>query len=244
VTSPDLFLTLGMALSVFIGALAQRATGMGFALLASPFLVLVLGPLQGVLVVNAASVLATALILTQVWRDVDRSRFLVPMGVVGIVPGTIAVALLPSAPLTIAISVLVLIGLGLTVMLGQRSIPSSPALAATGGFASGFMGVTAGVSGPGVVVYARATGWEHRSFAATAQLQGLVLGIVSLLAKWSLPTLSGPGWVALLIALGGGLAVGDLLSRRIDGNAAMRVVVVIAFAGAIGALVQGVLALA
>jgi hypothetical protein len=38
--------------------------------------------------------------------------------------------------------------------------------------------------------------------------------------------------------------VGDLLSRRIDGNAAMRVVVVIAFAGAIGALVQGVLALA
>jgi uncharacterized membrane protein YfcA len=235
-----------MALSVFIGALAQRATGMGFALLASPFLVLVLGPLQGVLVVNAASVLATALILTQVWRDVDRSRakFLVPMGVVGIVPGTIAVALLPSAPLTIAISVLVLIGLGLTVMLGQRSIPSSPALAATGGFASGFMGVTAGVSGPGVVVYARATGWEHRSFAATAQLQGLVLGIVSLLAKWSLPTLSGPGWVALLIALGGGLAVGDLLSRRIDGNAAMRVVVVIAFAGAIGALVQGVLALA
>ncbi|MGO1354328.1 MAG: sulfite exporter TauE/SafE family protein, partial [Brachybacterium tyrofermentans] len=64
---PGLLLTLGVALSVFIGAISQRATGMGFALLSAPFLVLVLGPLQGILAVNAASVLANSLILVQVW---------------------------------------------------------------------------------------------------------------------------------------------------------------------------------
>ena len=68
---PGLLLTLGMALSVCIGAVSQRATGMGFALLSAPFLVLVLGPLQGILAVNAASVLANSLILVQVWRDVE-----------------------------------------------------------------------------------------------------------------------------------------------------------------------------
>ena len=241
---PGLLLTLGMALSVFLGAVSQRATGMGFALLSAPFLVLVLGPLQGILAVNAASVLANSLILVQVWRDVDwpRAKLLVPMGVVGVLPGAIAVELLPEAPLTIVVSLLVVLGLGVTILLRGRTVPPSAALGASGGFASGFMGVTAGVAGPGVVVYARATGWEHRHFAATAQLHGLVLGIVSLAAKRALPSFEPSGWIALLVALLVGLLVGDRLSRRIDGASAMRVVVLIAMAGALLALGRGVLA--
>ena len=98
----DPLLVLAMAASTFVGALAQRSTGMGFALLSAPFLVLVLGPLQGILVVNAASCVASALILVQVWRDIEWSRaaVLVPMGALGVIPGAVAVALLPEAPLT------------------------------------------------------------------------------------------------------------------------------------------------
>lgn len=240
-----MLLMLGTAVSVFVGAAAQRTTGMGFALLSSPFLVLLLGPLEGILAVNAAACVTNSLILVKVWRDIDwpRAKVLVPMGVVGVVPGALAVGLLPEAPLTIVISLLVILGLAMTVLMRGHPLPPSFALGATGGLASGFMNVTAGVGGPGVVVYARATGWEHRWFAATVQLHGLVLGIVSLVAKRALPSFEPSEWVTLLIALLAGLVVGDRVARRVDGEGAMRVVVVIAMSGAVLALGRGLLAL-
>lgn len=242
---PGPLLLLGVSLSTFVGALSQRATGMGFALLSAPFLVLVLGPLDGILAVNAAGCMVNSLILMQVWRDIDwpRARVLVPMGVVGVVPGAVAVALLPEAHLTIVVGLLVVLGLTATMAMRGRTVPPSAALGAAGGFASGVMNVTAGVGGPGVVVYARATGWEHHRFAATVQLHGLVLGIVSLVAKGGLPSLAPAGWTALLAPLLLGLLAGDRLVRRVDGSSLMRAVMVIAMIGALLALGRGVLAL-
>ena len=241
-TEAGTLVLLGLAAATFVGAVAQRSTGMGFALLASPFLTLVLGPFEGILVANVCGTVASLLNLTQVWRDVDwrRAAILVPMGVVGVVPGAIAVLLLPTAPLMIGVSAVVIIGLGLTMMLRGRTLPSSKALAATGGLASGFMNVTAGVGGPGVVVYARATGWPHHRFAATAQLHFLALGITSLAAKQALPTLPAIGWAALLVSLILGLLVGNRLATKIEPALAMRLVMSVAMAGAILALGRGI----
>lgn len=241
-TEAGTLVLLGLAAATFVGAVAQRSTGMGFALLASPFLTLVLGPFEGILVANVCGTVASLLNLTQVWRDVDwrRAAILVPMGVVGVVPGAIAVLLLPTAPLMIGVSAVVIIGLGLTMMLRGRTLPSSKALAATGGLASGFMNVTAGVGGPGVVVYARATGWPHHRFAATAQLHFLALGITSLAAKQALPTLPAIGWAALLMSLILGLLVGNRLATKIEPALAMRLVMSVAMAGAILALGRGI----
>ncbi|MFC0673268.1 sulfite exporter TauE/SafE family protein [Brachybacterium hainanense] len=244
-SEPSLPLIFGMALCTVVGAAAQRATGMGFALLASPFLVLVLGPFQGILVINVAGVIASSIVLLQVGRDVDwpRAAVIVPMGVIGVIPGAIAVDLLPGGPLAVVVSLIVILGLAGTMLLRGRTLPHSPALGAAGGLASGFMSVTAGVGGPGVVVYARATGWEHRHFAATAQLVGVTMGIVSLAAKRSLPSLGAAGWTALLLAIGAGLLVGNVAARRIDEQAAMRAVMVIAMIGALLALGQGIMRL-
>lgn len=244
-TEAGTLVLLGLAAATFVGAVAQRSTGMGFALLASPFLTLVLGPFEGILVANVCGTVASLLNLTQVWRDVDwrRAAILVPMGVVGVVPGAIAVLLLPTAPLMIGVSAVVIIGLGLTMMLRGRTLPSSKALAATGGLASGFMNVTAGVGGPGVVVYARATGWPHHRFAATAQLHFLALGITSLAAKQALPTLPAIGWAALLVSLILGLLVGNRLATKIEPALAMRLVMSVAMAGAILALGRGITSL-
>lgn len=244
-TEAGTLVLLGLATATFVGAVAQRSTGMGFALLASPFLTLVLGPFEGILVANVCGTVASLLNLTQVWRDVDwrRAAILVPMGVVGVVPGAIAVLLLPTAPLMIGVSAVVIIGLGLTMMLRGRTLPSSKALAATGGLASGFMNVTAGVGGPGVVVYARATGWPHHRFAATAQLHFLALGITSLAAKQALPTLPAIGWAALLVSLILGLLVGNRLATKIEPALAMRLVMSVAMAGAILALGRGITSL-
>ncbi len=242
-SDPGLLVLVGLATATFVGAVAQRSTGMGFALLASPFLTLVLGAFEGILVANVCGTVASALNLSQIWRDVDgrRALVLVPMGVLGVIPGAIAVLIAPQAPLMVGVSLVVIVGLALTMLLRGRTLPNSRALAAAGGLASGFMNVTAGVGGPGVVIYARATAWPHRHFAATAQLQFFTLGIVSLTAKQALPTLPVLGWVVLGASMLGGLLVGNRLSTRLDPALAMRLVMIVAMTGAAVALLRGVI---
>ncbi|MDO5663354.1 MAG: sulfite exporter TauE/SafE family protein [Brachybacterium sp.] len=241
-TDPGLLALLSLAAATFVGAVVQRSTGMGFALLASPFLMLVLGPFEGILVANLCGSASSALNLTQMWRDIDwrRAVVLVPMGVVGVLPGAIAVLLLPPGPLMIGVSLVVILGLTLTLGLRGRRLPNSRALSATGGLASGFMTVSAGVGGPGVAIYAHATNWSHRPFAATAQLHFCALGIASLIAKWSVPSLSAPGWATLAAALLGGLLVGNILAPRISPSAAMTFVMAVAVGGSLLALARGV----
>ncbi len=55
--------------------MAQRITGMGFALVAAPSLILVVGGFAGVLVVNVCAALTSAAILTRLWREVDWARW-------------------------------------------------------------------------------------------------------------------------------------------------------------------------
>lgn len=237
---------LGLAaLAVLAGAVAVRTTGMGFALLSSPFLVMALGPFEGILVTNVCGIVAALLNLTAVHADLDwrRAASVIPAGVVGTVPGALLVLWLPPAVLAISISLLVLIGLLFTLASRRLQVPNSPWVGVGGGFASGLMNVTAGVGGPGLVVYALATQWEHRRFAATAQLHFAVLGVAALIAKWSLPTLPLVGWSALLALLVVGLVGGNVLARWVHGARAMRWVIVVAMAGALMSLAQGLLQL-
>ncbi|MDN5901189.1 MAG: sulfite exporter TauE/SafE family protein [Brachybacterium sp.] len=237
---------LGLAaLAVLAGAVSVRTTGMGFALLSSPFLVMALGPFEGILVTNVCGIVAALLNLTVIHADLDwrRAAKVVPAGIVGTVPGALLVLWLPAPVLAIAISLLVIAGLLFTIVSRSLQVPNSFWVGAGGGFASGVMTVTAGVGGPGLVVYALATQWEHRSFAATAQLHFAVLGVAALITKGALPTLPSAGWALLLGMLVIGLIGGNALSRRVHGARAMRWVIVIAMAGATLSLIQGLVQL-
>ncbi len=244
-TAAALLPLLGLMVTVIAGAVAQRTTGMGFALLIAPFLVLALGPVEGILVTNVFGVLSSSVNLALMWRDVDwpRAAVLAPMGLVGVLPGALAVRMLPAAPLAVAVSGLILLALVATLLLRGRTLPRSRTLAAAGGFASGFLNVTSGAGGPGLVVYARATGWPHHLFAATAQLQFIVLGVASLAAKWALPTLSALQWVALLGAMAAGILLGSWIAPRIRPDDGMRIVMVLALIGALLALARGLVQL-
>ena len=228
--------------AVLLGALSQRATGMGFALVAAPFLVLALGPFQGILVANTCGMVSSMLNFTQVYRDVDwlRVRWVTPAALVGIVPGAVAVYLLPVPVLAIVISVLVQLGLTGTILLRKVALPNSPGTAVAGGLVSGFMSVTASVGGPGLVIYALATKWPHRQFAATAQVHFTVVAGASLIAKGALPSMSPLAWALIAVALGAGLLLGNLLSRRINGAQALRGVIGISVLGATLSLIQGI----
>ncbi|MGI8769655.1 MAG: sulfite exporter TauE/SafE family protein [Propionibacteriaceae bacterium] len=241
--SPLLLAALGAV--ILAGAFTLRSTGMGFSLVAAPFLVLVLGPFEGILVANCCSVASSLLNLTQVHAAVDwrQARWLIPAGVLGVIPGALAVRALPLPILAIVVSVIVLVALAFTVLARSLHLPSSPVVAGVGGFASGFMNVTAGVAGPGLVVYAVATRWQHRQFAATAQVHFAVLSLTSLVLKGTVPRLPWAGWLTIAPALAAGLVLGNLMARRIDAAVAMRLVIVIAGVGAVAVLVRAILTL-
>lgn len=244
-------MALLLVLAVFTGATMQRLTGMGFALVAAPFVVLIMGPVTGIVLVNVCEVVASAFVLFRVFRHIDWRKYLVlaPAAVVGVVPGAIIVTHVPGAWLQVGVGLLVLVSL--TVSLRMRSLkPESgvkPMLVA--GATSGIMNTTAGVGGPAMSIYAIASKWDQRSFAATMQPYFLTIGLASIAAKYvagpeSMPHLEPLAWGAVGTAIIAGLLAGELLSKWVTPHRARFMVVVLAYGGATAATIRGIAELA
>lgn len=66
-TTELVFLPLG----VVAGALTQRITGIGFALVCAPLLVLVAGPYEGVILSNLRELTVSLVVFVTSWRDTE-----------------------------------------------------------------------------------------------------------------------------------------------------------------------------
>ncbi|WP_150308392.1 sulfite exporter TauE/SafE family protein [Planctomonas psychrotolerans] len=237
--------------SVLLGAITQRVTGMGFALIVAPLLVVLLGPFDGVMIVNLCGAVSSGLILSRVWRSVDwwRFRWLAVSAMVGIVPGGILAAVLPDAALEIGIGVLLLLALSTSLLLSRASVVADGrGLLAALGASSGFMNAAAGIGGPAVSIYAVISRWPQAAFAATLQPYFFTIASLSLLTKLlvapgSWPELEAWMWLSIIAALFAGITVGELVAKRVSARRARGAVLVIAFAGAVAAIVNGTLGL-
>lgn len=230
---------------VFLGSAMQRVSGMGFALVASPFLVGILGPFQGVLLVNVLGAVTSFALFLTVLKHVEYRRaltLLIP-AIIAVAPGAIVARLVPGAILATVIGVLIIIALCVSLFAGDRLHLTGTGGAIVAGGVSGFMSVTAGVGGPAIASYAVATRWAHAGFAATMQLYFGVLATVSLAAKGALPHLTWQQWATCGGALIVGIVAGHVLARLLRPPAARMLVIVIAFAGAVAIIIKGVLEL-
>lgn len=245
---------VALAAAVVLGAATQRVTGLGFSLVASPFVVLLLGPYTGVLLINSVGVVMCGLLALQLRREVDlrHALLLAVPGIVAVLPGAWLARHAPAAVLQVAVGACIVIallalvavdrraGLG-AASLGAASVsPRSRTSAISAGAASGLMNAIAGVGGPAVTVYAVATRWQQRSFAATAQLFFMMVSTASIMAK-GLPTLPVEGWFVAAGGLGIGLLVGHAVHARVTVATARRAVVVVALVGGVLALVKGLI---
>jgi uncharacterized protein len=230
--------------AVLAGSGTQRITGLGFALVSSPFLVLLLGPFTGVLLANALSLIANLIVLAQTWRAVQLRKALLLAGpaLLAVLPGAWVARNLPASVLAIAVGGLVLVAL-LVVTFSERArlLRGTSGAVAAGGL-SGFMNVTAGVGGPAITLYALSTHWPHRQFVATVQLYFALLNAGSLAAKgW--PHLSATTWLVAGCSLALGVAIGHQLSGVVSAKHARRLVTALAVAGSLATVVKGVLEL-
>lgn len=222
--------------AVALGAVAQRVTGMGFALLAVPFLVLAVGPVSGVVLTNWCGVLSSGVNLVSVRRDVEwrRLTWITTAAIVGCVPGALLIRVTPLHLLGLAVGLITLLALLVSVRSPEGSRADTTAFRSGIGFVSGFMGVTAGVAGPPMVIYRKAVKWPLRKFAASVQFHFMMCGIAAVVAKWGEgPAYSLWQWAALVVALVTGSFLGSRLAPLVPNRLGLRLVMIIAFSGTI-----------
>lgn len=244
-----MFLDLALIfIVVVIGSAMQRISGMGLGLIAGPVLVVIMGPVEGILVVNILAFLNAAATTMTVREYVDWRKFALISSVliVGSVPAALLVREVSGDLLQALVGGLLLLALAVTTF-GKRFIPpvSGTAPAVVAGIAGGFMNTLAGIAGPAITVYAQASRWPQQSFAATLQPIFMVAGLISFLTK----VLSGAGdltqtdwliWPVGVLGMALGLWIGVQLSRKVPREQARKLSLLLATAGGLTALIRGI----
>jgi uncharacterized membrane protein YfcA len=142
-------------LVVLCSSAVQSATGFGFSVVALPFLVVLLGVRDGVVVNLVLSMVANAAVTLHVHQDAVGSivRPMLVGGVVGLVPGIVLFYSLDLHVLQAGIAVIVtLVALMLLFRVHWRTKERRSLSAVTGVF-SGLLGGVAGLAGPPLTVY-------------------------------------------------------------------------------------------
>jgi uncharacterized membrane protein YfcA len=242
-----------LIVAVLIGALLQRITGMGLGLVAGPVLSVTLGPAAGVTVVNGLSVVNAANNAWAVRARTDWRRFAYLAGglVLGSVPAAFVVTAIDGPWLLLTVGLLVMVALSVTMVKTDRLAVSPRARVPmiVTGVAGGFMSTLVGIAAPAFTIYSRITGWDYRDFVATLHPVILIANAVSFIVK--LVVLGGVDvsglpwwiWVVALVTIFIGAWFGDRLNDRMSSEGMRKLATLLAFAGAITLLVQGIIEL-
>ena len=96
---------LAILLTVTLGSCLQRVSGMGLGLVGGPILTLLLGPVQGIMVINVLAVVNAMLTTYSMRANVDWGKFLriAPVMVLGAIPAALLVANIDSAALLVLV---------------------------------------------------------------------------------------------------------------------------------------------
>ncbi|PUB24318.1 hypothetical protein C8K30_10964 [Promicromonospora sp. AC04] len=246
-----------LVLAILVGGVLQRVAGMGFGLVAGPFIVLLLGAREGVLFVNAVGAVMALVVLWRMLRGVDWRRYawLAAASVTTSVPAALLMRDASSAALEVTVGLVVVLAMTLALVTsrlrGARRPFSENArwpLLVTG-VASGFGSVAAGIGGPPLAVYSVLDRWDPRRFAATAQPFFMTNALAAIAAKVTvgdvvLPAFPWWAWLIVAAALFGGVWLGELLAGRVSASATRKVLVALAYIGGLATLARGLAGLA
>ena len=229
-----------LAGTVMVGACVQWLTGMGFALVSVPALVLLLGPSQGVALANCAAGAISAVGLVGGWQRV-RLTAMVPLVVASactVPAGKWVAAQLPRPVLLVGMGLLVTLAV-LLVMRGLRvSALTGTRGALAAGAAGGFMNSSSGLGGPPLSLYAMNADWTVHEFVPNAQFYGIVVNAFSIAAN-GVPRLGSTGWVTAVVAMAAGAAIGKALAERVPERRARQLVLLLALVGGLSTLAKG-----
>lgn len=232
----SLWVWLGCAVSLLLGAFVQRATGFGLAVIGAPLLLMLEPRLVPVVLVMFG--LTVSLMMVGTYRHEIRVDA-IGMALVGRVPGTLLGAwLLLIAPLAILekfIAVIVLTSVA--VSLSRVSLPVNRISLFIAGVASGIFGTVSAIGGPPIALLmhrlpadaARAN--LSAFFICSSSLTLLVLLLIGQIRLWHL---------AMALTLAPAVVLGNVLAawvaHRLDRRALQRSSLLLSTLAALGLL--------
>lgn len=233
------------ALIVLAASLVKGTTGFGFALVATPLLLLFWEPLVMVPVLIPAGMAADILIVTQNRRKLEWGR-VAPMavaGVLGIPLGTVILLNVPSTALKIGVALVVLAS-AIILMTGARvNISRERVASSVAGFMSGLLLTSTTISGPPVTLLLINQRWPKDVFRTSLALFFLTLqgfAIVSLAVGGVLTVSTLTVSMALLPSVLLGYALAVRLLPHIPQEAFLRIATVVVMATGVLALITAV----
>ena len=134
-------LALVIFLVVVVGSTLQRVSGMGLGLIGGPILMLIMGPVEGILVINVLACINAILTTYSVRENVSWKKFglIAPVMVIGSLAAALLIRRMDTAGLMIVVGAALLAALGV-VTFGKKFVPpmegKGPAISAgiLGGF--------------------------------------------------------------------------------------------------------------
>ncbi len=235
--------------TAFVGALLQRMAGMGFALVSGPFIVLVLAPIPGVVLVNILGAVSSVIVFARTWRNVHwkQAGVLIAGALAGTFPGALLANSMPTSWLNVFIGVLIVGSLATSLYLSRIFDPIKfcSRNAFLFGLGSGVMNASAGMGGPFLSSYAVLTRWQQVAFAASIQPVFITVGMASVASKLVLeeaawPQLAPEVWVAVAVSLLAGQVAGDIGARKVPVQLSRVVMLSLAMLGGILTILKGV----
>ncbi len=178
-TSPEIVIGL---LIVIFASFTMSLTGFGFALIATPLLLLLMHTKSVIFVNLLLSMFLSVFILWQSRSYIELKR-IVPFAVGGILGLPLGAYILlqitiPSLQLLVGVLVLIFV---IPLALGrEHHIKKKGFVGSIAGFASGTLQISTSLSGPPVVLFALSQGWSKESFRANLVAYFLFLNCVTL----------------------------------------------------------------
>lgn len=231
-TPADLLLLAAASAFIFLAAIVRGYSGFGFSLLSITALSLLFPPAQVIPAIFLLEVAASLHLLPSIWRQVHwRSLGLLMVGAVAGTPlGVHALANFPQAPMTLALSIFVLMAAALLWRgFSLAKMPAAPATLAVG-TATGLANGAFGMGGPPVVLFYFASPAGHAAGRASLIAYFLFTDLVGLafLAREGLVTSqSGLLALAFLPALAAGVWLGARSFKTADPKRFRRIVLVV-----------------
>lgn len=234
--------------AVVVGAIAQRVAGLGFAMMVAPFLILVFGPAQGVVLVLLCGIAASLVNLWGVRHHIDWgvfARMLLP-SLLGVALGSMIVASTDVHLFQVVVGAALVVAIVGSVAITHTSVKVRGVSWELGAsLVTGALLSSAGVGGPTMTIYATISRWDPRRFGATMQPYFAVLSAASIISALALnphawPRLGGPSWTALAVALVGGSVAGHFLARVLSPRLTKAIVIALALLGSVVTVANGI----
>lgn len=228
-----------VALVLIVAAIFQRITGLGFGLVGMPIVVLLLGPVEGVLSMMVNGLFLSFIMALGSFSEIDwrRAGQLILAGILVSPLAGLVTFLLGGPWLMIVVAGAAILSLMSSYITAPMAWMSGRPGIYIAGSVSGFLHITSGLSGPPLVAYALRVRWPQRNFITTIQVFFVALNLVTF-AWRGLPT-TDPGPLGIMLAATLiGTIIGAALQKRVPAAWVTRAMLIIAWVGTLGVLVR------